>query len=285
MVAAGRRRVVRRCPPRHRPARRRGPASAFPRPLRRGAPRAPTRPATILEEAAPRAHRPQIRSGHRPALVLHRRPPRHLPLRPLGHWRWRTIRREVEAVLHVRDDAGPPADAAARRAVPGRPQPSPRHAGRAWRGARQDSRPPRWPAGQRRARRAPRAAGRRRRIPPYGPVAPPSHRCSTASRRAPTRNCCAARDSLTAVTAPLAVRARAARTPRRLPGEGVPARHGRGTLLLVERYDQARRLLWSAPCDLRARRVRRAALPTGLVAEGRGATGRRGPVDHKGDGR
>ncbi|GHA69643.1 hypothetical protein ACIQRS_11290 [Streptomyces termitum] len=60
-----------------------------------------------------------------------------------------------------------------------------------------------------------------------------------------------ARDSLTAVTAPLAVRAelrgrldayRAKAT--RLGGAGDP--------VLTERYDTARRMLWSAPCDLRA---------------------------------
>ncbi|MEU3604189.1 hypothetical protein AB0E83_01780 [Streptomyces sp. NPDC035033] len=60
-----------------------------------------------------------------------------------------------------------------------------------------------------------------------------------------------ARDSLTAVTAPLAVRAelrgrldayRAKAT--RLGGADDP--------FLTERYDTARRMLWSAPCDLRA---------------------------------
>ncbi|MER5735120.1 hypothetical protein ABT117_05510 [Streptomyces sp. NPDC002262] len=60
-----------------------------------------------------------------------------------------------------------------------------------------------------------------------------------------------ARDSLTAVTAPLAVRAelrgrldayRAKAT--RLGGAEDP--------VLTERYDTARRMLWSAPCDLRA---------------------------------
>jgi hypothetical protein len=60
-----------------------------------------------------------------------------------------------------------------------------------------------------------------------------------------------ARESLTAVTAPLAVRAelrgrldayRAKVTRFGLAGDPV----------LVERYDTARRMLWSAPCDLRA---------------------------------
>ncbi len=60
-----------------------------------------------------------------------------------------------------------------------------------------------------------------------------------------------ARASLTAVTAPLAVRAE-------LRGrlDAYKAKAARLTAaedpLLVERYDQARRLLWSAPCDLRA---------------------------------
>ncbi|QHC21040.1 hypothetical protein [Streptomyces sp. GS7] len=60
-----------------------------------------------------------------------------------------------------------------------------------------------------------------------------------------------ARESLTAVTAPLAVRAELrgrldayrARVARHGPAEDP---------LLVERYDVARRMLWSAPCDLRA---------------------------------
>ncbi|GAB7033481.1 hypothetical protein JCM4914_49420 [Streptomyces platensis subsp. malvinus] len=60
-----------------------------------------------------------------------------------------------------------------------------------------------------------------------------------------------ARESLTAVTAPLAVRAelrgRLDSCRARL------ARHGLAEdPLLVERYDLARRMLWSAPCDLRA---------------------------------
>ncbi|WP_031514653.1 hypothetical protein [Streptomyces sp. NRRL F-5123] len=67
-----------------------------------------------------------------------------------------------------------------------------------------------------------------------------------------------ARESLTAVTAPLAVRAE-------LRGrlDAYRAKVARLGLaedpLLIERYDQARRLLWSAPCDLAAaeRTVRR----------------------------
>ncbi|RSS70307.1 hypothetical protein EF918_27320 [Streptomyces sp. WAC06614] len=60
-----------------------------------------------------------------------------------------------------------------------------------------------------------------------------------------------ARDSLTAVTAPLAVRAE---LRGRLDAyRAKAARHGLAEdPLLVERYDAARRMLWSAPCDLRA---------------------------------
>ncbi|MFF4750008.1 hypothetical protein ACWD5R_07905 [Streptomyces sp. NPDC002514] len=59
-----------------------------------------------------------------------------------------------------------------------------------------------------------------------------------------------ARDSLTAVTAPLAVRAE---LRGRLDAyKAKVARHGLAEdPLLVERYDAARRMLWSAPCDLR----------------------------------
>ncbi|MBL1092991.1 MULTISPECIES: hypothetical protein [Streptomyces] len=60
-----------------------------------------------------------------------------------------------------------------------------------------------------------------------------------------------ARESLTAVTAPLAVRAE---LRGRLDAcRARVARHGLAEdPLLVERYDLARRMLWSAPCDLRA---------------------------------
>ncbi|MFF4606395.1 hypothetical protein ACFY12_27135 [Streptomyces sp. NPDC001339] len=60
-----------------------------------------------------------------------------------------------------------------------------------------------------------------------------------------------ARASLTAVTAPLAVRAE---LRGRLDAYRAKlARQGMGEdPLLVERYDAARRMLWSAPCDLRA---------------------------------
>ncbi|MEV7414695.1 hypothetical protein [Streptomyces sp. NPDC089919] len=60
-----------------------------------------------------------------------------------------------------------------------------------------------------------------------------------------------ARDSLTAVTAPLAVRAE---LRGRLDAyKAKVTRHGMAEdPLLIERYDAARRMLWSAPCDLRA---------------------------------
>lgn len=60
-----------------------------------------------------------------------------------------------------------------------------------------------------------------------------------------------ARESLTAVTAPLAVRAE---LRGRLDAyRAKVTRHGMAAdPLLIERYDLARRMLWSAPCDLRA---------------------------------
>ncbi|MBH5334878.1 hypothetical protein IHE55_08765 [Streptomyces pactum] len=60
-----------------------------------------------------------------------------------------------------------------------------------------------------------------------------------------------ARESLTAVTAPLAVRAE---LRGRLDAyRAKMVRHGLAEdPLLVERYDAARRMLWTAPCDLRA---------------------------------
>lgn len=67
-----------------------------------------------------------------------------------------------------------------------------------------------------------------------------------------------ARESLTAVTAPLAVRAE---LRGRLDAyRAKVARHGLAEdPMLIERYDVARRMLWSAPCDLRvaAQAVRR----------------------------
>ncbi|MFE1269254.1 hypothetical protein [Streptomyces sp. NPDC058757] len=60
-----------------------------------------------------------------------------------------------------------------------------------------------------------------------------------------------ARDSLTAVTAPLAVRAE---LRGRLDAYRAKANRlgGAEDPVLTERYDTARRMLWSAPCDLRA---------------------------------
>ncbi|MFF8727286.1 hypothetical protein ACF073_12455 [Streptomyces sp. NPDC015171] len=88
-----------------------------------------------------------------------------------------------------------------------------------------------------------------------------------------------ARESLTAVTAPLAVRAE---LRGRLDAyRAKVARHGLAEdPLLVERYDAARRMLWSAPCDLRVAeqavlRYQRAA------AEALG--GASAPEDRKGD--
>ncbi|MFF8290608.1 hypothetical protein ACF068_15455 [Streptomyces sp. NPDC016309] len=86
-----------------------------------------------------------------------------------------------------------------------------------------------------------------------------------------------AREQLTAVTAPLAVRAE---LRGRLDAyRAKVARHGLAEdPLLIERYDVARRMLWSAPCDLRAAeqavlRYQRAA------AE---ALSGAGPVDRRG---
>jgi hypothetical protein len=89
-----------------------------------------------------------------------------------------------------------------------------------------------------------------------------------------------ARASLTAVTAPLAVRAE---LRGRLDAyKAKAARHAAAEdPLLVERYDQARRLLWSAPCDLRAAEQAVAryqqAVAEVLVPD------RTGPADHGGD--
>ena len=87
-----------------------------------------------------------------------------------------------------------------------------------------------------------------------------------------------ARASLTAVTAPLAVRAE---LRGRLDAyKAKAARHGTvDDPLLVERYDQARRLLWSAPCDLRTAEhaVRRYqdAVAEALASEPTGRSGAR----------
>lgn len=89
-----------------------------------------------------------------------------------------------------------------------------------------------------------------------------------------------AREQLTAVTAPLAVRAE---LRGRLDAyKAKVARHGLAEdPVLIERYDAARRMLWSAPCDLRVaamavQRYQDAALD---LLGGRGAPG---PQDRRG---
>ncbi|WP_236245136.1 hypothetical protein [Streptomyces sp. CC210A] len=86
-----------------------------------------------------------------------------------------------------------------------------------------------------------------------------------------------ARESLTAVTAPLAIRAelrgRLDACRARLSRQGLAE-----DALLVERYDAARRMLWSAPCDLRAAeqavlRYRQAAAELLSGGGGRGGRG------------
>ncbi|GGW18221.1 hypothetical protein GCM10018980_69620 [Streptomyces capoamus] len=93
-----------------------------------------------------------------------------------------------------------------------------------------------------------------------------------------------ARESLTAVTAPLAVRAE---LRGRLDAyRAKVARHGLAEdPLLVERYDAARRMLWSAPCDLRVAeqavlRYQRAA----AELLGGASAPEDGQRDHRGDG-
>ncbi|WP_329132099.1 hypothetical protein OG552_12055 [Streptomyces sp. NBC_01476] len=87
-----------------------------------------------------------------------------------------------------------------------------------------------------------------------------------------------ARDSLTAVTAPLAVRAE---LRGRLDAyRAKVARLGMAEdPVLIERYDQARRLLWSAPCDLAAadRTVQRYQQAVAEISAPRTPTDRRGP--------
>ncbi|WP_405581636.1 hypothetical protein [Streptomyces sp. NBC_01190] len=87
-----------------------------------------------------------------------------------------------------------------------------------------------------------------------------------------------ARDSLTAVTAPLAIRAE---LRGRLDAyRAKVARLGMAEdPLLIERYDQARRLLWSAPCDLAAaeRTVRRYQEAVAEIGVPRTPTDRWGP--------
>ncbi|MFI6564602.1 hypothetical protein [Streptomyces sp. NPDC050534] len=94
-----------------------------------------------------------------------------------------------------------------------------------------------------------------------------------------------ARESLTAVTAPLAVRAE---LRGRLDAyKAKVARHGLAEdPFLIERYDAARRMLWSAPCDLRVaeqavlryQHAAAEALSTPRVP------GQSGPVDRRGPG-
>ncbi|MHB9861660.1 coiled-coil domain-containing protein [Streptomyces sp. YIM S03343] len=94
-----------------------------------------------------------------------------------------------------------------------------------------------------------------------------------------------ARESLTAVTAPLAVRAE---LRGRLDAyKAKVARHGLAEdPLLVERYDAARRMLWSAPCDLRVAeqavlRYQQAAAEQ--LGGGPRVPGQAGPEDRKGE--
>ncbi|RRR76620.1 hypothetical protein [Streptomyces sp. RP5T] len=93
-----------------------------------------------------------------------------------------------------------------------------------------------------------------------------------------------ARESLTAVTAPLAVRAE---LRGRLDAyKAKVARHGLAEdPFLIERYDAARRMLWSAPCDLRV--AEQAVLRyQHAAAELLGAprvTQQRGPEDRRGE--
>ncbi|MFI8183761.1 hypothetical protein OG539_17025 [Actinacidiphila glaucinigra] len=91
-----------------------------------------------------------------------------------------------------------------------------------------------------------------------------------------------ARESLTAVTAPLAVRAE---LRGRLDAyRAKVARHGMAEdPLLMERYDHARRLLWSAPCDLRA--AENAVLRYQRAVAESLVPGQAEPADHRGDAR
>ncbi|WP_431959803.1 hypothetical protein [Actinacidiphila sp. bgisy160] len=91
-----------------------------------------------------------------------------------------------------------------------------------------------------------------------------------------------ARESLTAVTAPLAVRAE---LRGRLDAyRAKVARHKMAEdPLLMERYDHARRLLWSAPCDLRA--AENAVLRYQRAVAESVVPGQAEPADHRGDAR
>ncbi|MEY9991419.1 hypothetical protein ABIE67_003451 [Streptomyces sp. V4I8] len=94
-----------------------------------------------------------------------------------------------------------------------------------------------------------------------------------------------ARESLTAVTAPLAVRAE---LRGRLDAyKAKVARHGLAEdPFLIERYDAARRMLWSAPCDLRVaeQAVLRYQQAAAELLGGPRVPGPRGPEDRGGPG-
>jgi hypothetical protein len=94
-----------------------------------------------------------------------------------------------------------------------------------------------------------------------------------------------ARESLTAVTAPLAVRAE---LRGRLDAyKAKVARHGLAEdPLLIERYDAARRMLWSAPCDLRVaeQAVLRYQQAAAELLGGPRVPGQGGPQDRRGQG-
>ncbi|MEQ8143798.1 hypothetical protein [Streptomyces sp. OP7] len=95
-----------------------------------------------------------------------------------------------------------------------------------------------------------------------------------------------ARESLTAVTAPLAVRAE---LRGRLDAyRAKVSRHGLAEdPLLVERYEKARRMLWSAPCDLRAAEqavLRYQQAVSELLTGSAGVPGQARPDDRRGPG-
>ncbi|MFI9468998.1 hypothetical protein ACIHBQ_16190 [Streptomyces sp. NPDC052492] len=95
-----------------------------------------------------------------------------------------------------------------------------------------------------------------------------------------------ARESLTAVTAPLAVRAE---LRGRLDAyKAKVSRHGLAEdPLLVERYEKARRMLWSAPCDLRAAEqavLRYQQAVSELLTGSTGVPGQARPDDRRGPG-
>ncbi|MCL2551810.1 MAG: hypothetical protein FWE75_06675 [Actinomycetia bacterium] len=87
-----------------------------------------------------------------------------------------------------------------------------------------------------------------------------------------------ARDSLTAVTAPLAVRAELRGRLDAYRAKVARLRMAEDPVLM-ERYDQARRLLWSAPCDLAAaeRAVQRYQQAVADLGTPRTPSDRRGP--------